>query len=75
MAGLIIMEPLGDRQQRNFGQFMAQAGDLEINGFPYPRMQILSVKEILQEGKRFHLPNIAGRHELQPRLVPAQPGA
>ena len=75
MAGLIIMEPLGDRQQRNFAQFMAQAGDLEINGFPYPRMQMLSVKEILQEGKCFHLPNIAGRHELQPRLVPAQPGA
>ena len=75
MAGLIIMEPLRERQRRNFAQFMAQAGDVEFNGFPYPRMQILSVKEILEEGKRFHLPNIAGRHELQPRLVPAQPGA
>lgn len=44
MAGLIVMEPLRDRQHRNFGQFMAQAGDLEINRFLYPRMQILSVK-------------------------------
>ena len=75
MAGLITMEPLGTVQQRNFRKFMAQAGDLEINGFPYPRMQMLSVKEMLEEGERFHLPNIAGRHELQPRLVPAQPGA
>ena len=76
MAGLIVMEPLGDRQRRNFEQFMAQAGDLEINGFLYPRMQMLSVKEILEgEGNRFQLPNIAGRHELRPRLIPTQPGA
>lgn len=74
MAGLIIMEPLGDRQQRNFGQFMAQAGDLVVNGYPYPRMQVLTVLDILK-GKRFHLPNIAGRHELRPRLIPVQPGA
>ena len=32
-------------------------------------MQLLSVPDIL-EGQRFSLPNIAGRHELQPRLVP-----
>lgn len=69
MAGLIIMEPLEDRQHRNFVQFMAQAGDLKINGYPYPRMQMLSVTDIL-EGGRFRLPNVAGRHELQPRLVP-----
>ena len=69
MAGLITMKPLGDRQRRNFGQFMAQAGDLEINGYPYPRMQMLSVEEIL-EGNQFRLPNIAGRHEPQPRLLP-----
>ena len=37
------MDPLGDRQQRYFGQFMAQVGDLELNEFPNPRMQILSV--------------------------------
>ncbi len=69
MAGLIIMHPLGERQERNFRKFMAEAGDLVVNGFPYPRMQLLSVPDIL-EGKRFSLPNIAGRHELQPRLVP-----
>ena len=75
MAGLIVMEPLGERQQRNFGQFMAQAGDLEVNGFPYPRMQMLSVKEMLEEDKQFFLPNIAGRREPRPRLIPIQPGA
>lgn len=69
MAGLIIMHPLGERQERNFRKFMAEAGDLVINGFPYPRMQLLSVPDIL-DGKRFSLPNIAGRHEMQPRLVP-----
>ena len=29
MAGPITVKPLGDRQQRYFGQFMAQAGDSE----------------------------------------------
>lgn len=68
MAGLIIMAPLGERKERNFRQFMAQADDLVVNGRPYARMQILSVPEIL-EGKRFDLPNIAGRHEMQPSLM------
>ena len=54
----------------NEDALMAEAGDLEVNGFPYPRMQLLSIPEIL-EGKRFSLPNIAERHELQPRLVSA----
>ena len=74
MAGLIVMEPLGKTKHRNFEQFMVQAGDLIVNGFPYPRMQMLTVPEIL-EGKRFSLPNVAGRHELRPRLIPVQPGA
>ena len=69
MAGLITMKPLGDRQQRNFRQVMVQAGDLETTGHLYPRMQMLSVEEILN-GSQFRLPNIAGRHEPQPRLLP-----
>ncbi len=68
MAGLIVMAPLGERKERNFRKFMAQAGDLVVNGRAYSRMQILSVPEILK-GDRFDLPNIAGRHELQPSLM------
>ena len=71
MAGLITMHPLGKIQERNFRKFMAEAGDLVVNGRPYSRMQLLSVPEIL-DGDRFDLPNIAGRHELQPSLIPVR---
>ena len=63
MAGLIVMQPLGPAKQRNFDRFMGQAGTLEILGIEYPKMQILTVGEIL-EGKRFKTPSIAGRHQL-----------
>ena len=68
LAGLIIMHPLGAVKERNFRRFMADAGDLEIRGMPYPRMQILTVKEII-EGKRFYTPTVAGRQGLQPSLL------
>ena len=58
MAGLIVMEDLGPRKRVNFRREMAQAGDLEINGVKYPRMQMLTIPEIL-EGKRFHTPSVA----------------
>ena len=68
LAGLIIMEPLGVTKERNFKKLMSEAGDIEVHGMPYPRMQILTVDEIL-EGKRFNTPNVAaGRREAQPRL-------
>ena len=60
MAGLIIMEPLGKVKNRNFHSFMAMAGDLELSGVKYPKMQLLSVPEIL-EGKRFATPSVVGR--------------
>lgn len=60
MAGLIVMEPLGERKERNFKQFMASAGDLEVNGVLYPRLQILSVPQII-DGLRFKTPGVAGR--------------
>ena len=68
LAGLIIMHPLGAVKERNFRRFMADAGDLEIRGMPYPRMQILTVEEIL-DGKRFYTPTVAGRQGLQPSLL------
>ena len=72
MAGLIIMEPLGTVKARNFARFMADAGSLEILGIEYPKMQLLTVAEIL-DGKRFKTPTVQGRHELEPRMpgIPA----
>ncbi|MDE3260843.1 MAG: DNA methyltransferase [Acidobacteriota bacterium] len=58
MAGLIVLEPLGERKTRNFKQEMAMAGDLEVFKTAYPRMQLLTVAEIL-EGKRFRTPSVA----------------
>ena len=43
MAGLITMEPLGDVKDRNFHKYMAQAGDLEVDGVKYSRLQMLTV--------------------------------
>ena len=60
LAGLIVMEPPGTVRDRNFHKFMADAGDLDVAGVKYPRMQLLTVHEIL-EGKRFHTPGVAGR--------------
>ena len=51
---------------------MADAGGPEILGIEYPKMQILTVEEIL-EGQRFKTPTVQGLHELEPRLsgIPA----
>ena len=65
MAGFIVMEPLGERKRRNFEQYMAQAGDLDVLGTKYPRMQLLNVEEIIA-GARFHTPTPFGRGVRQP---------
>ncbi len=57
MAGLVVME-IGDRKRENFLAEMARAGDIEIMGRKYPRMQLLTVEEMLN-GKKFDTPNIA----------------
>ena len=67
MAGLIIMEPLGLVKERNFQRFMADAGMIDLWGNEYPRLQLLTVSEILN-GQRFQTPTVAGRHEQNPRL-------
>ena len=67
LAGLIVMNPPGARQRANFEREMAQAGDLEIMGARYPRMQLLTVGEIL-DGRRFNTPGVAGRRLPQPVL-------
>ena len=60
MAGLIIMKPLGSTQERNFKQEMASAGDLELKGEKYARMQLLTIQEIL-DGKQFHTPEVKAK--------------
>ena len=60
LAGLIVMNPLGDRQARNFHQLMAEEGDLAVGDAVYPRMQMLSIPEIL-DGKRFKTPTVKAR--------------
>ena len=67
MAGLIVLHPLGVQKTRNFNQFIANAGELKIGPVHYPKIQILTVEEIL-EGTRFYTPWVVGRHELQPRM-------
>ena len=67
MAGLIIMEPLGTTKERNFRRFMADAGDYAVSGIPYPRMQILTVEQILG-GATFFTPGVSGRGLEQPVL-------
>ena len=69
MAGLIVMEALSTRKRQSFEQTMAQYGYLEIDGQRYPKMQIRTVEEILNENG-FELPNTRGRSEsLQPSLL------
>ncbi len=68
MAGLIVMDDLGDRKKANFAREMAQAGDMDALGMKYARMQMLTVQEIL-DGKRFLTPSVArGKGLAQPRL-------
>lgn len=67
MAGLIVLEPLNARKRNSFEGTMAQAGDLEVRGIRYQRMQLLTVDEIM-EGKRFATPAVVGRTEPQPVL-------
>ena len=67
MAGLIVMDDPGDVKARNFKKFMAEAGTIELWGNEYPRMQILTVGELL-DGERFATPTVQGRHTLEPRI-------
>ncbi len=67
MAGLVLLNEPGPRQRRNFQAFMADAGGYEAAGAVYPRLQLLTVEEIL-EGARFHTPGVAARGSAQGNL-------
>lgn len=71
MAGLIVMDELGDRKTRNFAREMASAGDMAMLGKKYARMQLLTVPEIL-DGRRFETPSVVGRGDQTPVLPGSQ---
>ncbi len=68
MAGLIVLLEPGEKKRAGFGRELAAAGDLEVHGTVYPRMQLLTVSEIL-EGKRFRTPSAVGRGSRQQALA------
>ena len=72
LAGLIALNPLGPTQARNFARFAARAGSIHVLGYEYPRLQVLTVAEIL-DGRKFRTPTVVGRHQPQPVLpgIPA----
>ena len=59
MAGLIVMKDLGPRKTPSFEREMAAAGDLDVMGVKYPKMQMLTVEDIF-DGRRFVTPSVAG---------------
>ena len=69
MAGLILLREPGPVRRRNFAAEMAKAGDIEALGVRYPRMQMLTVAEIL-DGRRFATPSVAraARGAAEPNL-------
>ena len=60
--GLIILHPLGETKQRNFKREMARAGHISIRGREFPKMQLMTVEELL-EGQRFDTPPVLGRQQ------------
>ena len=68
MAGLIVLEEPGNKKRVSFGRELAFAGDLAVHGTTYPRMQLLTVSEILA-GKRFTTPSAVGRGSRQQPLA------
>ena len=60
MAGLILLREPDARQKKSFLAAMALAGEIEIAGVSYPRIQLLTVAEMLQGG-RFDMPRPVGR--------------
>ena len=67
MGGLIVLEPLGERKERNFKREMARAGDVQIGQAAYPVLQLLTVDDIFA-GKRFDTPGTVGSGLKQPQL-------
>ena len=61
------MNGSGNRKMRNFDRKTAAAGDLVVNGIPYPRMQTLTVQQIPAR-EWFKAPSVVGRDVAKPVL-------
>ena len=67
LAGLIVMD-LTDRRRKNIETEMKKHGEMLFRGVRYPKMQLLTVAELL-EGKRFDTPPVRGKQpSIQRRL-------
>ena len=60
MAGLILLRDLSERKRNNFLREMGAAGEMDAYGVRYPRMQLLTVEQIL-DGARFKTPSVAAK--------------
>ena len=65
MAGLIVMNPPGKVKERNFHREMEKAGHIVIGDYLHPRMQLLTVGNILG-GQRVY--NSAGMVRRRTRI-------
>lgn len=66
LAGLIVMD-VSAGKAKNFARLMAEAGDLDVLGVKYPRIQMRTVAQIVA-GERFNTPSVAARSVVAPRL-------
>ena len=62
LGGLIVLHPMGQRQEQNFKREMARAGTIAIRGRKYPKLQLRTVEQIL-EGEHFETPPVLGRQQ------------
>ena len=65
LAGLIVMD-VSASKAKNFGALMMEAGDLDVLGVNYPRMEMLTVAQIVA-GERFNTPSVAARSVIAAR--------
>ena len=67
MDGLIILKPLGTIKERSFRRLIVETGDVPIKQATYPRLQMITVPDIL-EGKRLDTLGAVGSGLKQPQL-------
>ena len=67
LAGLIVLHELPARKETNIKRLMAEAGNLDVLGTKYPRMQMLTVQQIFA-GEQFRTPSVAARMSVKPML-------
>ena len=72
MAGLLVLDEPSATKARNFQRFMADAGVVELASIEYPRMQMLTVADLL-DGRGFKTPALSGRRSTPQPTLPGIP--